>query len=385
MQSTKFKVAVLVDTSSGWGRRLIRGIANYGLKNNNWQLLVEERGSNEPLHLPRDWQGDGIIARVGDTKLHSELLATDRPVINISGILLKGVNLPCVSTDYDASAQIALQHFEERGFRHLAYCGMKYRPHEQRHCQAFVDAADTHGLNCHVFRPKSGGRRRTWKNERQDILDWVQSLPKPIGILTWGTRRGRNILNVCNEFDIPVPESVAVLAGDDDDLLCEACHPPMSGIITPAEQIGHQAAGMLDHLMQGDTSGERNRLLAPEGIETRMSTDTLAVSDPNLIQAIRFIRENIRKPIQIDDVATGAQISRRALERRFADVIGHSPSKEIQNARLKYAKKLLKETALSVTDVAAASGYGSQEYMIKVFSKATGRTPLKYRSWIRAR
>ena len=380
MKGSKFKVAVLVSCSSGWGRRLIRGIANYGLKIGNWQLLVEERGGDEPLHLPPGWHGDGIIARVSTKKLYEELVATGQPVINVSGIRLNGVDLPCVSTDYGANAQLAMQHFEERGFHHLAYCGLSNRPYEQRHCQAFVDVVKDRELNCHVFHPELPRHQRTWESERRELMSWLQSLPKPVGILAWGTRRGRDILNVCNEFHILVPEEVAVLAGDDDDLLCEVCYPPMSGIVTPAEQIGYQAAEMLDGLMNDQALETQIKLLAPKDVDTRVSTDTLAISDPSLSKAIRFIRDNIRQPIQVGDVAAAAQISRRALERRFTDAVGHSPAKEIHNARLKCAKKLLRESALSVADVAAASGYSSMEYMINRFQKDLGSTPLKYRT-----
>ena len=159
---SEFKVAILVDCSSGWGRRLIRGIANYVLKAGNWQLLVEEKSQNESLHLPQGWQGDGIIARVSDTKLYNELIATGKPVINISGIRLKGVDLPRVSNDYHAAAVLAVQHFHERGFRNLAYCGQSKRPHERRHCQAFVEAAEARGLNCHIFDSRRLTTSHTW-------------------------------------------------------------------------------------------------------------------------------------------------------------------------------------------------------------------------------
>jgi LacI family transcriptional regulator len=386
MKKTKLKVAILVDCSSGWGRRLIRGIANYGLKAGNWQLLVEEKGRDEALHLPPDWQCDGIIARVNDTKLYNELIATGKPIINISGIHLKDVDLPRVSNDYNASAELALQHFQERGFRNLAYYVQTYRAYKERHRQAFLQAAAARKLDCHVFNSKRPARSHTQQeSERAELLRWLEALPKPVGIFTWGTHRGRDLIHICNEFNISVPEEVAVLAGDDDDLLCEVCDPPMSGIITPAEQIGHEAAKMLDALMNGQPLEPKSKLLPPTDVHTRLSTDTLAISDPALSQAIRFIREHIRESIQVSDIADEVQLTRRSLERLFTSVIGHSPAKEISNARLKCAKKLLRETALSVADVAAKSGYGSSEYMNKIFKKETGHAPLKYRATINAR
>ncbi|MGB0258236.1 MAG: substrate-binding domain-containing protein [Coraliomargarita sp.] len=380
MKQTKFKVAILVDCSSGWGRRLIRGIANYSLKAGNWQLLVEEKSQNESLQLPQGWQGDGIIARVSNQKLYKELIATGKPVINISGIRLQGVDLPRVSTDYHAAALLAVQHFHERGFRNLAYCGESNLPHENRHCQAFIEAAEARALNCHVFNSQRLSSKHTWDAKRAELRHWLETLPKPVGVLTWGTQRGRDLLNICNEFNIPAPESVAVLAGDDDELLCEVCDPPMSGIITPAEEIGHEAARMLDTLLHGQPLTPDSKLFPPSDVDTRLSTDTLAIGDPALNSAIRFIRDNIRKPIQVSDIADAVQLSRRALERRFASALGHSPAREISNARLTLAKKLLRETRLSIADIAAKSGYSTPEYMVRVFQKDSGLSPVKYRA-----
>lgn len=375
-----FKVAVLVDCSSGWGRRLIRGIANYGLKTGKWQLLVEEKSQNETLQLPYGWQGDGIIARVNDLKLYKELIATGKPIINISGIRLNGVELPRVSTDYLAAAALAVQHFYERGFRNLAHCGLTKRAHEKRHCQAFFQAAQARELDCHIFNSKLPASQQTWQFKRAELLRWLEALPKPVGVFTWGTQRGRDLLNICNEFNIPTPESIAVLAGDEDELLCEVCDPPMSAIITPAEAIGHTAANMLDTLMHGDQLNTEQKLLPPTDIKCRLSTDILAINDPAISKAIRFIRNNIRKPIQVSDIASEVQLSRRSLERRFAKLIKHSPAQEISNARLALAKKLLLETSLSITDIAAKSGYNTPEYMIRIFQKDCGLSPLKYRA-----
>jgi LacI family transcriptional regulator len=120
-------------------------------------------------------------------------------------------------------------------------------------------------------------------------------------------------------------------------------------------------------------------------VHTRLSTDTLAISDPVLEKAICFIRENAHRPIQVADVVNHVQLSRRSLERRFESAIGRSPAREIQLIHLQRAKKLLRETNMCVADVAARSGYCSAEYMSGIFRKATGRTPLKYQTWIKTK
>jgi len=375
---------MLVDTSSGWRRRLIRGVANYGLQHGLWQLIVEERGINESMHLNPSWQSDGIIARISTLRLYRELILSGKPVVNISGIMLEGVDLPRVTTDYNATALLALQHFKERGFHNLAYCGPGNLSYVDRCSQAFVECAARHNMGCNVFHSRF--KKKNWisETERDELQRWLHDLPKPVGMLAWATRRGRDIINICYETGILVPESVAVLAGDDDDLFCELCHPAMSGIVGPAEQIGYEAARILDLQFQGVPAPEEPKLLKPLEVHTRLSTDTLAIKDPVVRRTIHFIRENAHRIIQVSDVADVTDISRRALERRFEATVGFSPAQYIQQTRLQRARKLLRETDMSISDVAAASGYCSAEYMSGIFSRATGRTPLKYRRWVRA-
>lgn len=384
MQHQAPRIAVLVDTSSGWGRRVISGIAKYALKHGPWQLSVEEHGLNEAIHIKHGWEGDGVIARVKDRPIFNELVKLEKPVVNVSSILLKGVDFPRVTVDHEELAKLALQHFTERGFQHLAYYNSKEHSYIKPYRDAFVNAAEAQKLECHVFHSKYQNRKQTTETARAELNQWLNDLPKPVAILTWGTSEGRRVLNVCNASGLAVPEQIAVLAGDDDELLCKVCSPPMSGIVTPAEQIGYNAAHILDTILQGGSAPDEPLLLKQTSVNTRQSTDTLAIEDPVLSKAIQYIRQHAHLQIQVQEVAEAVQISRRALERRFATTMGHTPAKEIQKFRLERAKQLLRETSMDVVDVAAASGYSSPEYMIGIFRKATGYTPLKYRNWIQA-
>lgn len=379
-----YRIAVLVDTSSGWGRRIIKGIANYSLKHGNWHLSVDETGINESMHLKAGWQGDGIIARVKDKKLYRELTASRKPIVNISGIELNGVTLPCVTTDRTATVELALEHFVERGFHNLAYYGPGKLTYVKKHAEAYKILTEQRGFPCNVFESKLKTNNYSREAEREELRAWVRDLPKPVGILTWGTLKGRDILTACSDEAISVPETVAVLAGDDDELLCEVCHPTLSGIVSPAAEVGYQAASIMDNLLHGREAPHDVIMIPPTEVNCRASTDTLAITDEKVSLALQFIRENADKAIDVNMVAHAAQTSRRSLERRFAECIGRSPAREIQKAHLRLAQKLLKETDMSIANIAAASGYGSTEYMIGVFKKSTGLTPQKYSAWVKA-
>ena len=384
--STAPRVAVLVDTSTSWGRRIHTGIHRYDRKHGGWQLFVEARGMEERLRVPPGWKGDGVIARVGSPEMARELRDLQIPVVNVSGIDVPGVDFPQVMSDLRASASLAAQHFLERGFRHFAYFSLLGLTYVATHQQAFAEAVASGGGDFASFATKPvTGAEPDWNLDLASLGAWLRSLPKPVAVLTWNPSSAREVIYAAQVGGLLVPEEVAVLSGSDDTLLCELLPVPVSGILVAAEQIGHRAAELLDNLMCGNRSSVRPQLVAPLGIVTRQSTDTLAVPEPALVKALSFIRLNPAQPMSVDDIARHAGVSRRVLERQFKEVLGRAPAAEIRRVRLDRAKSLLADTDLPIPDVADSAGFGSPEYLAYALRVHCGQTPLKYRKEARGR
>ena len=380
------QIAILVETSSSWGRRVINGVGNYFRKSGPARLFVEARGIEESLRVPPGWEGSGVIARVTSSAMHRELQSLRIPVVNVSGIKLSQMNLPQVTTDMKVLADVALDHFVERAFKHFAYFSLLGVSYVATQRDAFVQAVRNHGSECSVFSVKPQvGAEPNWNLDLSLLAAWIKSLPKPVGILTWNASGGREILYACQVAGLLVPEEVAVLCASDDDIFCEHLQPPLSGILVAGEQIGHAAAALLHDLIRGKAVSKKTILIPPMGVITRQSTDILATNDRGVIKAISFIRENATQPIQVVDVVRHAGLSRRALERRFLQVLGRTPAYEIRRVHLERARYLLRETELPIPNVAEASGFGSPEYFTYAFKSEMGRTPLDYRKMIRSR
>jgi LacI family transcriptional regulator len=380
------RVGVLVDTSTSWGRSILKGIGNYMRKHEPWQVFVEARGLEERLHLPKGWRGDGIIARIADSALVKELHSLQLPVVNVSGIRLPNENFPRVTTDLEASGRLAASYLLDRGFRHFAYFSLIGLDYVSAHQEAFICALAEAGCPCeiHAVKPRTGAEP-DWMLDLAQLGRWLKRLPKPVAILAWNASSGREIIYAAHEAGIIVPEEVAVLSGSDDDVLCEFLQIPLSAITASAEQIGHEAASLLDRLMRRRSAPKEPVLIPPLGVTTRQSTETLAIHDRAMVAAISFVRQNADKPIQVDDIAKHAGISRRVLERRFLQILSRTPAEEIRRVHFAKAKQLLVETDLAIPDVAEGSGFGSPEYMAYVFKTEIGQTPLNYRKQVRSR
>ena len=374
------RVAVLVDTSTTWGHRLHVGIHSYERKYGSWQLFVEPRGLEEKLRLPTGWRGHGIIARIGNVPMAKELAALRVPVVNVSVIQLPGVDFPRVTTDQSASARLAAQHFLERGFKHFAYFSLLGLSFVADHQKAFADAVAKAGGDFAFMAVKPYvGTEPDWNLDLAKLGQWLKNLPKPVGVLTWNATSAREIIYACQIAGLLIPEEVAVLSGLDDELLCNLSQVPISGTLVAAETIGHKAARLLDQLMRGRPAPKHPELITPSGVATRQSTDTLAINDATLVKAMSFIRQNAAQPIQVTDVARQSGVSRRALERRFVEVLGRTPAVEIRRMHFERAKRLLAETDMPIPEVAEAAGFGSHTYMAYIFRQEINTTPKDFR------
>ena len=375
------RVAVVVETSNGWGRAIVRGIGKYVRTHRPWHIWIDAWGLGAPIPLPGAWRGDGIIADVCSPAMARYLAGTRVPIVNVSVFGFQGVKFPQVTTNLQTAARLAVEHLLDRGFHHFAYCGLQRRSYPEQYRQSFIEILAKSGHECSVFKPGAGASISVdWQAHHKELIRWLTKLPKPVGVLAWPTKRGRQLIHACQEAGLLIPEQVAILVGDEDELLCDVCTPPLSGVALNSEQLGHEAAALLDRLMHGRRSMKSPVLIDPIGIVSRQSTDTLAIEDADLAQAIAFIRNHAADPIRVEDVLRVVPLSRRRLEQRFQKVLNRTPAAEIRRVHFERAKRLLAESDMPIPDVAVASGFGSPEYLAYAFKCETGSTPLKFRN-----
>ena len=373
-------VALLIETSNAYSRGLLEGVIDYMRQHERWSIYLpeQERGGSPPEWLSR-WPGDGIIARIETDEIARAVRKTKLPVVDVSAArLVQGI--PWVETDDEAIATIAAEHLLERGFQHLAFCGdpgFNWSIWRKQHFERLVREA---GCECHIH--ESVARTDTkysWNREKRGLITWLKLLPRPVGIMACYDIKAQKLLEVCRELDIAVPEEVAILGVDNDRLLCDLAAPPLSSISCNTHRTGFEAASLLDRMMGGENIGAESILVKPFGIETRQSTDTLAIEDPDIAAAVRFIRENAMSNINVGDILRKVPISRRMLESRFKRILGRTPHQEINRLRIERVKRLLVETDLPLAVIAARTGFQHDEYLSVAFRKTVGMPPSKYR------
>ena len=376
--NTHPQIALLIETSNAYARGLLRGIRAYVREHRPWSLYLSEhnRGDKPPGWL-RTWKGDGLIARIENPVIAEALRPLKVPIVDVSAARLLPA-LPWFETDDAAIASLAAEHLSERGFKNFAYCGDRRFNWSNWRCEHFHNFARATGRSCLVYSP---ARNFALGDEGQvtDIANWIRGLPKPVGVMACYDLRGQQVLDACRQIGVAVPDDVAVIGVDNDDILCELSTPPLSSVIPNTHRTGYEAAALLDGMMSGQKVTGETHLIPPLGIAIRQSTDTLAIDDRKVARAVHYIRHHACDGINVQDVLKAMPHSRRLLESQFKKIIGRTPHEEILRVQLNRVKQLLTETALSLEDIAERSGFAHVEYLSVVFKREVGMPPSKFR------
>jgi len=405
------RVVLLLYPNAEYDRCVLQGIARYARIHGPWIFCLpgkeaglplpdDEAISGEPIkkgrvgkgrrvRLPdlRRWGATGFIGRLQTPATTEMALAAGVPVIamDLSDEQLTGGLLPArvseIRPDSHLAGRMAAEHLLERGFRNFGYCGYAGRTWSERRRQGFCRRLEEAGFSCHVYQPakRQLATSLPWQQECGSVVDWLRGLPKPLGIMACNDVRGRQVLEASTLGDMSVPYEVAIVGADDDQLLCDLSNPSLSSVAFNVRQAGYRAAELLDGLMSRRLKRPQRIDVEPLWVVPRQSTDAIAVDDAEVAMALRYVRENARRPIGVRDVVKQLAISRRALEIRFQGTLGRSIREEIERVRLDWTKQLLLETDLPVSKIADHTGFRCPSYLSKVFHRMTGVTLAQYR------
>lgn len=379
------RVLLWIESSRGYGRGCLLGIADYCRTHDPWRLIHVEHDLEQtfPPFLA-EMQFDGIISRSENREIARALEQIGVPIVDLRGAI-QPANGHMIDTDPGACAELAFEHFWERGLRNMAFCGYRGVDWSDRRHDAFIAYARGRGIDPVVFQSEAPHNRygTLWNEARGELEDpglgaWLLSLPKPVAILAANDVRGRQVLAACSTEKISVPEQVAVLGVDNDEVVCELAYPPLSSIEPDTAALGYAGAKTLDYLM-GDDREQRSiaavRLIRPSGVMTRLSTDVAAIDDLAVGKAVSIIRERSGNLSSVDDLASAVGVSRATLERRFRSSLGRSPRQEIDRVRLDRARTLVRRTTYPLHRIAEMIGYSNSSRLLDAYRRRFGVTP----------
>ncbi len=381
-----YRIALMLKAKGAYGRDIIAGVCDYVRSTRLiWDLLLDEDFRSRPQSIGT-WSGDGVIADFDDPELVNLLTGGPLPVVGVGSSYQKASDyppgVPYVATDNVRLVELAYGHLIEMGLPRFALYSTPPTPsnrwaHERE--AAFRRCVEADGMQAEIF---SGlpTFALDWEPMLDHLIEWLRTLPKPIGIIAVTDARARQILQACSMDNIAVPEEVAIMGIDDDPLLRMLTRIPISSVIQGTRQMGIQAARILHRKLVGAPVSKHPVLIAPQGINAQASTRHQPIYDQYVMRACHYIRQFAAQGVKAAQVADYVGVSRNTLDTHFRQQFGYTVHDEIMAFKLQQARQLLEQSQISCEEVARRSGFTTLQYLYAVFRRELGCSPLDYRS-----
>lgn len=372
------RVLIYTDLGHTARRQMVQGVGRYAREVHRWQPMIPW-ADLDLWSLPEEMKVDGVIAFPSNQERIDFLLELKCPVVCV-GPHFSEVDLPRVDWDDELAGQMAVEHLASLGLRRIAFVGADFGlAYVARRLVGARLGAQKHGLEIDVLELEPGGHKAGKAAAvTKRAVKWLKDLERPFGVIAATDFTGFDLLSALRVAGIKVPEQAAVISIGGDNVLCPFCDPALSSVELPGEQVGYEAARLLDRLISKRKQVKQMKV-APRRVVVRRSSDVVATGDEMVRRALSFIREHASEAISISDVLAAVPLSRRPLELRFKRDTGRTLQKEIWRVRLERAKEMLIETDLSVAEIATRCGFTEPQRMTEVFSRELGLAPGLFR------
>ena len=388
-------ILILTENARAVGRGITSGISRYARLRGDWELIVrpdalekECAGVDEFLQrILTSQPPDAILTRDLPVPLAKKLIQTNIPYIEILSRSTTGQSPYVIRSNDIKISETAFRHFEERGYRNFAFCGLKKSFWSEARRHAFSELAKARtGIAPAIYGLSSMFLWEWSETERRNFFQWLEQLPRPVALLACNDEAARCVVDASRQLGIRIPEELSLLGVDNDELTCQLSPIPISSIALSFPKVGFEAARLIDQILSGENPPPQILSIHPSGVILRDSSDQLAVEDKQLVLALEFIRCHApRTMIQSEDVARASHVSVRTLERKFKLQLGRTMKEEIRRYKTSLICDLLTNTNLSIKEIAYACGFETPKHISRYFSREMKRSPLAYRKEFQAK
>jgi LacI family transcriptional regulator len=285
-----------------------------------------------------------------------------------------------IDVDDSAVGRAAAEFFLAGGYEHFA-CVHNQMPYSAQRLSGFQKALRGTRAAAEFFLPERRPRdyMESWNEPTHRLRSWLRQLPRPVGIFAVHDPLGRLVLDAATEENLRVPEDVAVVGANNDELVCGLSYPPLSSVDIPWPAIGALAAEWIQRLTSGEKPPRKAILVQPGPVAVRHSTTLAAVADPDVRRVIQYFRDHLRAGISVGSACAALRLSRRAVERKFALYLRTSPWERLNAMRVEAAKALLVATTRPLAAIAEETGFSNAERFSVIFNRYTGTSPRNFR------
>ena len=378
------RLILLTDFTEAFAHNLLRGILEYSKGREPWVVCRMPPSYKQSYGIPgvlewaKKWQADAIIAQFNDND-EVELFRENGIVALAQDFQSRFSVIPNITSRYELTGQMAADFFLQKGFRNFAFYGYKDVVWSEERYMGFLNRIMEKGLGDNFFEYKNQPLENLWYYESEPLADWIKSLPHPVALMACDDTRGNKIMEMCQVLGINIPEEIAVLGVDNDEIICNLSEPPLSSVSLNIVKGGYEAARLIDRLIHNEATSCEDVIIQPITIVNRLSTDIYATDNPAILAALKYIHQNLANKINVDDIVKQVPLSRRLLEIRFRQVTGQSIYQYISDLRMERFPQLLLASTEPIADLAMQVGLADSKNLARQFKLWKGCTPVEYR------
>lgn len=373
------KVILLIDCASEFDRKLMRGIMKYSKENGPWlfyrmkpQIYSGKDREEQVIKWAKKWNADAIIGRWNETK--SSLLEELNIPVVLQNNRMRSSIYSNLTGDYEGTGIMAAEYFRKKFFINYAYFGVRDIIWSEERYVGFKSEVLKDKANFFEYKEDPNA-----EEDREKLTEWLKTLPKGTALFCCDDAHALFVTETCRMAGISIPDDIAVLGVDDDDLLCEISDPPISSIQLEVEEGGYQACRLLHQRLLSNSANPFNISIRPTGIRERQSTSSFNISDPHVLNIIRYIGDNYKNEISIPDILGIAPLSRRSVEVRFKKATGQTIYQYLLSMRIEHLAYLLTTTDRSPSELAYEVGFRDLSNIFRTFKRYKGCTVSEYR------
>lgn len=376
------KVLLLIDYSSEFSRRVLRGLIQYSKEHGPWifyrlpSYYKALYGKEGIVQWAKEWHADAIIARWDHEG--TDLLKTLNIPVILQNYKDRSEYFSNLTGDYIGTGEMAAQFFVKRRYTNFAFYGNKGVVWSRERAEGFRKAVEKSGGNYYYYESENLSGEQ-WSSSHMQLDDWLLSLPKPVGLFACDDSFALQVSEICKINNIKIPEEISLLGVDNDELICNLSDPPISSIVLDVEKGGYEAGRLLNRLITAEKKEPFNIIINPIRFELRKSTEKYAISNDYISKVVNHIEDNFTAEINIETLTRFVPLSRRNLEVKFKQEMGTSIYQFILNCRIEFFAHLLLTTDKPLFDLALESGFNDCKNISRIFKKFKGFTPLEYR------
>lgn len=326
-------------------------------------------------HACENYEAHGLIMPVLRQPSADVIRKTNWKCISTHvGISFPGI--PQIDSDHAAAGQMAAQYLLDQGFESFGYMGLSSYEAIQMRRDGFLQQIKKSGRTMYTFEFRVVPAH---PDGTLTLDEWLTSLPHPTAVYCSDDYFASELLHHCQSLGLHVPDQIAIIGTEDAQDICRSTRPALSSVHIPYREIGYEAMRLMIDWITEKKKPPQQTVIQPGFIAERASTDTLAIEDEPLRNAVRLLREQCTQKVSVEEIARQNGMSLRSMQHKFKLRLGHSPLVEQQKARVEQIKIFLRETNFTLDEIADKTGYANTNYLCHQFKKVTGQTAGDYR------